>query len=496
MHASRVRELQLRLSVAQSLAHEAERVQRFAERELVVRMLEALERLVHARFGRDVVICIRRLASRWRVDHRELADPQLAARLAYDVFAQIEADVGETPPAQRPRPSGEHVVVFASPHHAAATYLADLADGTAAWYHPRATTIESTWAAVVSAGGRALRETVQWLRRLDRLDLVLAHAPDDVLDHVVVAVPECAAPVALVRGRRAPARPRPASPAATGTAPPAQSIVLREATHSVAARAPDASAPDPASETTTRSNSSRADIMRNGEPAPVASHAAPAAAPPVPHHDTGHAEATRHARLFYLAGRVLEIELAERLWAAGLPEGDVLAHVAAAIVGADDDPAWRWFGGVFDRQPAVPSVEEWALHEVLEQVQHALGRALVAHDVAASPAELEALLARHAAEVRVPSVASPRLATMVAHAVAALAVIVGARLKQAPSLAKLHALCAAPGQLVLADDTLHVLMAHDLVDIEHRRAGLDQNPGYVPWLARTLRIELTGGDTI
>jgi hypothetical protein len=49
---------------------------------------------------------------------------------------------------------------------------------------------------------------------------------------------------------------------------------------------------------------------------------------------------------------------------------------------------------------------------------------------------------------------------------------------------------------VLLPDELRVVMSHQTVDIDHRRAGLDHDPGHVPWLGRCLRFEFAGGEEI
>jgi hypothetical protein len=48
---------------------------------------------------------------------------------------------------------------------------------------------------------------------------------------------------------------------------------------------------------------------------------------------------------------------------------------------------------------------------------------------------------------------------------------------------------AVPGRIALAPETMTILLPMDRIDIALRRAGLDRNPGWVPWLRRTVRIE-------
>jgi hypothetical protein len=204
---------------------------------------------------------------------------------------------------------------------------------------------------------------------------------------------------------------------------------------------------------------------------------------------------TSFAGVFYLAGRVLEIELAERLWAAGAPEGSVLAHTAAAITGTIADPAWAWFGGAFYQAPVAPDLPAWAAAEVVDTVQHALGRRLVRYGISLSPAELDAQLEKLASEMSLPFDLAPTLRRVVCRSAAALCLIVGARLQREASLDALLAICTRPGRLLLAPNALHVIMNVASVDIEHRRAGLDHDPGHVPWLGRSVQIEFVGAES-
>jgi hypothetical protein len=51
-----------------------------------------------------------------------------------------------------------------------------------------------------------------------------------------------------------------------------------------------------------------------------------------------------------------------------------------------------------------------------------------------------------------------------------------------------------PGRLVVTADAIHAVLPLDAIDVDHRRAGLDQSPGHAPWLGRRVVIELVGGD--
>jgi hypothetical protein len=128
-------------------------------------------------------------------------------------------------------------------------------------------------------------------------------------------------------------------------------------------------------------------------------------------------------------------------------------------------------------------------------VQHALGRRLVRFEVTLTADQLADQLDRLAATVPLRVTAEPVSAHLVARCAAALACIVGARVRRPPSWSLLRAVTARDGHLVVTDDALRVVMSATAIDLEHRRAGLDQDPGRIPWLQRDLRLEFVGGDT-
>ena len=46
-----------------------------------------------------------------------------------------------------------------------------------------------------------------------------------------------------------------------------------------------------------------------------------------------------------------------------------------------------------------------------------------------------------------------------------------------------------PGRAYRSSRHLDVVLPMDRIDIDVRRAGLDRNPGWIPWLERTVRVE-------
>lgn len=492
MASSRVSSVQLTLRVPAELASASDQLRATVERELLQRILDEVERLLHARFGATSVIRIRRLAVHWRLGQLELGAMDVVGRLALDLATSVIHEIEALPEDERLRPHGESFAWLASEAHAAAAYLADTVDRMpASWIHvqrdPR-----STWRAVADAGEQAIRETVHYLTQMERLEPVLVLADDDVLVAVAAAAPDVAPVIAIIRARERARQVAPAPPAIppgelpTGL-PNAPLPTTTERTPIDRTIAPDERTP-PTAVVKAQPSVDGEPIARGIEPPPLRAPSAEAAiADEVADQASG--VETQHAGVFYLIARTLEIELAERLWAAGLPEGDVLAHIAATIIATFDDPAVAWFGGAFDRPVATPEIPAWAASEVCETVQHVLGRRLVRFGVTLSPALLDARLEQLASTLAPLVALSPTLHRVVTRGAAALCMLVCARLGVEPSLAVLRDVCTRRGQLVLTPDALHVVMSETAVDIDHRRAGLDLNPGNAPWIGRTVRIE-------
>lgn len=508
---SRVGRVRLRLGVPAELADQTAELRSTVERTFVVRVLEELEQLLHARFGTQTVIRIRRLAVACQLDASELAVHDAAAKLAQDLGDRIALDISALSDAERLRPADDRFAIFADETHADAAYLADVADGRAdSWLHAARTGVADAWTDVVARGPAALVELVRWLRRMERLDAVLALAGDGVHDAVSSAVPDVAGVVELVRARTAAQRARaPAGARLGGESTAAQDADRARPAPQDVDRAQTASAPANASALVeaiaswTGRGTASATTAAGAQPVgPLSAGDGLSSAGSTPPADVVHGGGDRGiwidtdaAGLFYLVGRVLEIELAERLWAAGVPEGAVLAAVGDAVLGRANDPAARWFGGGFEQQQQQP-IEAWAMTEVNDGVQHALGRRLVDFGVRVSPAELDTALEQLACEVPAPSSGDSIMRRLVARSVAALAMIVCARLGERGSLARLRDVCMRPGRLVLTEHEMHVVIPHYAIDVTIRRAGLDQDPGDAPWLGRRVRIELVAADVM
>jgi hypothetical protein len=78
-----------------------------------------------------------------------------------------------------------------------------------------------------------------------------------------------------------------------------------------------------------------------------------------------------------------------------------------------------------------------------------------------------------------------RPAGLSAAAAALLAIVVGAGEGPEAFVARF---LARPGRVLLSAERMDVMLADDEVDIDVRRAGLDRDPGWLPWLRRTVRF--------
>jgi hypothetical protein len=253
---------------------------------------------------------------------------------------------------------------------------------------------------------------------------------------------------------------------------------------------------------------------------------------------------------------VQELDAAEALWKACLPEGTVLAAAASALLGQSfaGDAAPALFGGVDavgcpDVAPeqhaevaiAVCAALAAALPRrgladipplVVALVHHPAGRLLVAAPEhapfaafawpAAAPAALRAglralldawphrgvliahpalatldtsgrLRARRDAAMRrllVPTAPSAPAAALLAQLAGTPSLLfaarAGAAFDSAAAFVARH--LARPGHVRLGPEQMDIIFGADAVDHDVRRAGLDRDPGWLPWLRRTVRF--------
>jgi hypothetical protein len=248
----------------------------------------------------------------------------------------------------------------------------------------------------------------------------------------------------------------------------------------------------------------------------------------------------------YLLNVALELSVGEMLWRACLPEGRVLARALAGLMGAGDDAAPRILGGaeLDDGEPVVTGEQQrevaiellHALVETLPRRGHAVlptpslgvidttrGRLFVATAVdapfvffampAKSPADMRAALDLFLSAWPVSAPQSRR--TRALADIGGRAVVDGGSSAASALLTQLAGTLsllfarrvgfvargaaaayehltdhyfAVPSEIVDSPEAIDVRMPMESIDLAIRRAGLDRDPGWVPWLARPVVI--------
>jgi hypothetical protein len=221
---------------------------------------------------------------------------------------------------------------------------------------------------------------------------------------------------------------------------------------------------------------------------------------------------TRWGGLVHLLGPMLECRLGEILWEACVDERAVLHHALAALAGAD--PIVAAFSGTADAQP--PTVDGERLTEIRHRLVNELRRAIRRRDLVTGPlwvltaAEGSAVLSAAGVPWPVavwPPEESPDLegvdkptpppwlpdgpdAVVVAVVVGVPATLLALRLGCDDIRAGdfIDRWLQRPAWLQDDGEVLEVRFAAEYVDLELRRSGADADPGWVPWMRRTVRL--------
>jgi hypothetical protein len=426
---SRVGRVAIKLRMSDAERDRADELRRTVEQVLLQQALDELERIVHERLGSDAIVRARTLSLRWQLDADLLGDNASALEMGRDLAASLLGTLSALPREERLRPAPHRdVVVFADEDHAIAAYLADGSDGRSPWFHAPRNDARAEWDTVVRHGTARIQAVRTWLDRMDYGDRVMRWLGSS-------------------------------EPVVPASAPALE-------------RGPDGRVHDEVLERLLPSvHALRASTVSHAGEPPI-ERAVIAPAVPVVSSEGLHTVATDLAGIWYLARLVSELELAELLWQIGVREGDFLAHVVATIAGVERDPACSWFGGVFDREPELDPIAAWAHQEIDSKLSATLERLGLE-----PPAQLRSALRCSVAGT------DPRTADIVVRCAAAIAALFCTRLDGDVDLERLRCQLRVPGRMELADP-LRVLMPMERIDIDLRRAGLDLDPGYLPWLQR------------
>lgn len=214
-------------------------------------------------------------------------------------------------------------------------------------------------------------------------------------------------------------------------------------------------------------------------------------AAPLPEKASCAVHGTRFAGLFYLLNPVLALELPEILWCAGVAEGAVLGEAARLLLGEDGegDPAPAILAGTGGAggAPAAAVLPAWAAAEIASKARAALGSYLAGCGRALLADERAQAIAAIAATLPAPAGSDPlAIATTITDVAAILLHAFGARLGERLDRIGFVERIRIGGRIECDPPTIRVVMPMDAIDIRLRLAGLDFDPGYLPWLKQRL----------
>jgi hypothetical protein len=517
---SSVRHVRLKLSVPEIEREQVPSLRRSIESRFIPDLLAACRERLHREYGEQRLVFVRRLALRCAFEPGELVEPGVATRLGEDLAESLIVKLGRLARAQRlDPPESENTVVLESAAHRDALAVARRITGAPpAWFLEDAEPSVTIWQATSELGGDALSTFVACLEQLGVLEASLRDLSEQSVERVLEqlpleAWPESARSLLRVRLSRSAAVAEPServpqrapdgneAPASAwhGEAPPPPPVETgpfasnARVTAGAAAAKPDAGAtPKSLPVEAFRIGTSAAHGSQVPSPADVAprsnvipvvqAQAELAASEPEILVREAPLDSTEFGGLFYLVRLVLELELAEHLWCVAIPEAPFLTEVARLLLGESgrEDCAPLHFGG----PGTIPPIDDWAFTEVSSKSRACLERWLHARGV--DPA---ALPSTHdvAAEFERPPALSSRTAALVRDCAATLTIAFCAALDEPPSPPQLltHLRRAA---LVELNRDLALVMPMSALETSVRRAGLDFNPGYVPWQRRQITI--------
>ena len=529
------------------------------------------------------VLLVRRLPLHWKLEEEALLDDGQLEALACHVADLIER---MAIPAGLVPPETAAAVLFDDEAQWRASHLLARAEGTTAWCHEALDdpSMGDALAVLADPARRAMAEaTLAHLARAHRLAPVLASQPSAAVA-VLAAALGCTSSGRLTDrndGAAAPLMgdlPFPAAELAAVAAgwPPQLSPATRQLALRVhaavlldspmdsagvialvaalAAKEPAAAlqgavAAEPAE---VSKSAAKLSLPSPEKQAQLLANASDLAAIP----DAEPLVSTRYAGLFYLCDRLQELDLPESLWKACLPEGQVLAVAATALLAPDGagDPAAAILGGV-ERVSDCPDITLEQLAEVASTNLACLAAALSRRGLATIPAAVVALVERSAGRLLTVAAegspfaffvwpadspesivtglklflaawpqgsalaaepalvyldssgrlqplteASPQtlLLPLAASAMgtALLAMVVGAPCllfaarADAPSLETVEGFVARylqrSGRIRSDSERIEVVLDANQSDLAVRRAGLDRDPGWLPWLQRRM----------
>ena len=212
--------------------------------------------------------------------------------------------------------------------------------------------------------------------------------------------------------------------------------------------------------------------------------------------------ATRWAGVFYLAARILELDLGSHLWQAGIHEAPFLTALARHLCGREvaTDPAPRVLGlRPFALAPRAPEHRRLGRGtKFVAKLDRSLAEACKGRDLPTPETSLTTAVNRLEPDERGwldELTASPATARSLAAASEALRTRILGALERKPTLANLRPHLHVSGRIELAaNEGIEIHMPMAASDLALRRAGLDFDPGWLPWLEAKLRFVFEAGE--
>lgn len=537
MSSVQVDALGLKLVTPGAMRADAALLKARAEQEFMPAVLRSMVRRLGRVYGDKAVIRIRSLRIRCGLRAAQLGAESFAERLGEDLAAQIAQMAPGRPRAAR-RPAASAIVqVYRDEAQWQAARLIAAAGRRREPGGPRRD-FGRLWAEIRASRAARFRKVLHRCLEMKGLETILARLDAPALARLepIVAIAGFAAVHAAVRkalaarpvGAAAAPPPKPPRNSARRTAdaaaerrsagtpiggrpPPDQSGQIAEAGPSTPVGKPQARtakaaaavpAPDsrPSRRAPERKRRDGAPVRpRASAPARAARAAAKAAGPPIAPpvaiaapdrvQETGHfgVHAGAWCGLLFLVNIAVRLELPERLWRIGADEGAVLAAAMARLAGDPEDPAPRLLSAAFPEPPPAPGpIAGWARDELAAGLDQALARLPGAGgDDAALRARIGAL------ETWYGEGAGFDLAAWCAAVHLAVAEAMIAAPIEPGAVAGRFALA---GRIETEAEAIRIVLPMAAIDLDIRRAGLDADPGWLPWLGKRLSFVFEGDE--
>jgi hypothetical protein len=519
MAAITVSVVDLKLRVPASLRAEAARLQPQAAETFLPAALRVMYERLERLHGRDARIRIRSLSIRCRIAAELLCDAAAAAAVGEDMADQISrlALQGGDPilPASEPAVCQ----VYRDKAHEAAASLASALRHEAE--DAGASMFDEAWGVLRQAAPSFLARVLRRIAKAGQLEMLAnrlgAVETDWLVRRLADAAPAVARRLSSFRTASADARPAAVkpdrrSPPETPKRPPARrrerpsqaSAMPRSAVGAGDASLQSEDAPP--AEPPAKPDREPGPLKRRAKPGSQiarrrdaeARRASPETAVPLPAlsapslpdvHAPQPGEELLVARdskwcaLLYLVNVTQRLELAERLWQVGIDEGAALAHMFERLCRSTKEPAPRVLSKMFPaRPPAPPALASWARDEVVRGADRAAAALLAP---VADQQAFESRMAAHENALRVGAGWDLAAWGAALHLTAAELAIGGRA--DASTFAALSRF-RRPGRIEVLDGAIRVVQPAGAIDMEVRRAGLDGNPGWLPWLGRKLEF--------